>query len=82
LLDHGETDGLKEDTSCLEKESSQDKLDLTERGNDDTNDNEGYVEKELVVWLIRAQNPTCKQNGYRGGGLVSQVSVLLWMAKL
>ena len=46
-LDHGQSDGLKRDSTNLVEETQQVEFDLSERGNDDTNDDERDVAKSL-----------------------------------
>jgi hypothetical protein len=68
-LDHDETNGLEHDTTGLEEESDEHKLDLSEGGDDDTDDNEGDIEENLEVWLRDTEGPGGNQNGDWSSGL-------------
>lgn len=79
-LDHGETQGLEDDTSNLVDDTNPDELDLSDRGNDDTNDNDGDVEEDLQVGLGNTKSPSGQQHGDGGGGLDFSLAVALWLS--
>lgn len=68
-LHHDQSGSLKDDTGNLEEETDEDKLDLTERGDDDTDDNDADVCENLEVDGCHAHTPSGKQNSNRSGGL-------------
>lgn len=68
-LDHGQANGLENDTSTLEEETEHDELDLSERGDDDTNNDERDVSEGLQVGRRKTHNPRCDQDGDRGSCL-------------
>lgn len=68
-LDHGESEGLEDDTGNLVDDTNDNEVDFAHRGNDDTDDNGGDIEELLQVRLRHAQGPTRDQNGDRRGGL-------------
>ena len=70
-LDHNQSDSLKDDTTTLVQESSQDELDFTKRGDNDTNDDEGDVAESLHVWWRNSKSPRSNKDSDGGGSLVS-----------
>ena len=70
-LDHNQSDSLKDDATTLVQESSQDELDFTKRGDNDTNDDEGDVAESLHIWWCNPKTPGCNKDSYGGCGLVS-----------
>lgn len=68
-LDHGQTDGLKDDSSDLEEEPSKLELDFSERGNHNSNDNHGDVSKSLEIWWCDTHAPGREKDSDRSGGL-------------
>jgi len=64
-LDHGESESLKDDTPNLVDEADPYELDLAKRSNDDTNDNDRDVQKDLQVGLSNTQSPAREKNSYR-----------------
>jgi hypothetical protein len=69
-LYHDQSDGLEHDSTTLEDESDHDKFDFTKGCENDTNDDEGYVEEHLEVGLGYTKTPAGKEDRNRGGGLV------------
>ena len=69
-LDHDKTGGLEDDTTNLEHETNEDELDLTERGDDNTKDNEGDVHQDLQVDRSHTHTPGSEQDSDGSGGLV------------
>lgn len=69
-LDHGQPKGLEADTTDLVNDTNPDELDLTNRGDDDTNNYDGHIEEDLQVGLRHTKGPAGDQNSNRGGGLV------------
>lgn len=67
-LDHGQTDGLEQNATCLPEESSQDELDFTKGSNNHTDDNEGDVSESLQVGWVDPQTPSGQKdsNGHCG----------------
>lgn len=68
-LNHDQADSLESDTGALEQETDHDELDLTHRGNDDTNDNERHVPERLEVDGRDTQDPGGDEDSDRHGGL-------------
>jgi len=68
-LNHVQADSLKGNSGNLEEETSEDKLDFTKRGDDDTNDNERDIGESLHVWRRSTHDPACQEHGDRSGGL-------------
>ena len=68
-LNHDQTGGLEDDTSDLEEEANHDELELAERGNDDTEHDEGDVAENLEVHGRNAHAPSCEQDGDGSRGL-------------
>jgi hypothetical protein len=68
-LDQVETDGLENDTADLEEKADPDELDLSERGNHDTNDNGRDVQQNLHVGLGDTHDPTGEKDSNRCGSL-------------
>lgn len=68
-LDHGKSEGLKDDTSNLVHDTNNDEVDFAHRRNDDTDDNGGDVEELLQVWRGHTQSPAGNQDGDGGSGL-------------
>jgi hypothetical protein len=75
-LDHGQANGLEDDTGDLEEETDHDELDLAERGNDDTNNDERDVSESLHVGGRKTHDPGCDQDGNGSGGLWSSQCLL------
>ena len=76
-LHHGQANGLENDTGDLEEESEHDELDLAERGNDDTNNDERHVSESLHVGGRKTHDPGCDQDSDGSGSLcLSQFSVV------
>lgn len=73
-LDHGQADSLEDDTGTLEQETEHDELNFTDRGNNDTNDDEGNVAERLHVGRRETHDPRGDQDSDGGGGLGDQVS--------
>jgi hypothetical protein len=69
-LDHGKTESLAGDTDKLVNDTNPDKLDLADRGNDNTNDNGGNIEEDLQVRLRHTKNPAGNENSDGSGSLV------------
>ena len=68
-LDHGKTEGLEHDTGKLEQDTNDDKVNLANGGNDDTDDNGGDVEELLHVGGRDTQGPGSEQDSDGGGSL-------------
>ena len=68
-MDHGQAGGLKHDTGELNEETNEHKVNLTNRGNNDTNDNGGDVEELLQVGLRDAEGPARDQDCDGSSGL-------------
>lgn len=68
-LDHDKSDSLGDDTKDLDQETEHLKLELTERSNSDTNDDDGNVQQNLHVGCSHAENPGSNQGGDSVGGL-------------
>ena len=64
-----DSDSLEKDTSKLVQETNQDEIDLTERCNDDTQNDEGDVEQLHEVDTLDPKHPTSEENSNRGCGL-------------
>ena len=73
-LDHGETESLKDDAGDLVDETDPHKLDLADRGDDDTDDNGRDIEEDLEVRLGHAERPAGDEDSNGSGGLFSRVS--------
>lgn len=56
-LNHGQTQSLEGNTGHLENEADQDELDLSERGDDNTNNDGGNIEEDSEVWLRDTKSP-------------------------
>lgn len=69
-LDHDKTGGLEDDTTNLEHETNEDELDLTERGDDNTKNNEGDVHQDLQVDRSHTHTPGSEQDSDGSSGLV------------
>lgn len=74
-LDHDEAHGLENDTAGLVEETDHVELDFTERGNDDTDDDERDVAEGLHVRGRNTERPGSEQHGDRGRGLVLAVRI-------
>lgn len=68
-LHHGKTQRLEDDTANLVDETNQDELDLADRGDDNTNDDNRDVQEHLQVRLREAKRPASNQDGDGSGGL-------------
>lgn len=68
-LDHGETESLKDDTTNLVQNSDEDKVNLANRSNDDTNNDGRNVEELPEVGLGDTEEPARDKHGNGGGGL-------------
>jgi hypothetical protein len=68
-LDQDKSQGLEDDAADLEHEAAEDKLDLTEGGDDHTEHDNGNVAEDFNVWRGDAECPCCKQRGNSRGGL-------------
>lgn len=68
-LNHGKTEGLEHDTGELEQDTNDDKVNLANGGNDDTDDNGGDVEELLHVGGRDTQGPGSQQDSDGSGGL-------------
>ena len=72
-LNHGKTQGLEDDASDLVDDSDPDKLDLSHRGDDDTNDDDRDIKEHLEVRLGNTERPAGDEHGDRSSGLVSSI---------
>lgn len=68
-LHHGESEGLKGDASDLVDDTDPDELDLAERGDDDTNNNNRDVEEDSEVRLGDTKGPAGEKNRDGRGSL-------------
>lgn len=68
-LDHNQADGFKDDTTDLEHETNEDKLDFTKGRNDNADDNGGDVQENLEVDGSHSQSPSSQEHGNGCGGL-------------
>lgn len=68
-LDHVQAHSFKGNTTELEENTGQDKLDLAKRSNDNTEHNDGDVAESLVVWRGGAHDPASDQDSNWSGGL-------------
>lgn len=68
-LDHGQSESLKDDTTNLEQDTSQDEVNLAEGGNDDTDDNGGDIEELPQVGRGDTKSPTREEDSDGSGGL-------------
>ena len=68
-LHHGQAESLKGDACDLVDDTNPDKLDLAERGNDDTDDDDRDVQEDPEVWLGDTQSPAGEKNSDGSGGL-------------
>jgi len=76
-LNHGKTSGLADDTEHAEDEADEDKLDLANRGDNDTDDNGSDIGKGLEGRGSNAESPGSEESCNGGGGLrVFQLVVL------
>lgn len=78
-LDHGKTEGLAGDTGNLVDDTDPDELDLTDRGNDNTNDDSRNVEEHLQIGLRDAENPAGQEDRNRSGSLIKSADCRLQM---
>lgn len=69
-LDHGETDGLEDDTGDLKEETSENELDLAKGSNDNTDDDQRDVSESLEVWWRNAHSPSSEKDSDWSSGLV------------
>ena len=68
-LHHDQAGGLEDDPSDLVQETNEDELDLTERGDNDTEDDDSNVGENLEVDGSHTHSPGGQQDGDGGGGL-------------
>lgn len=68
-LDHDQTEGLEDDTADLDDETKHVELDLTERGDHNTDDNDGDIAEGLEVGWGNAEGPGSQQGSNSIGGL-------------
>lgn len=68
-LDHGQTKSLKQNTSHLEEEADENKVNFAKRSDNDADDNGGNVEELLEVGARDAEAPASEQDSDGGGGL-------------
>lgn len=68
-LDHGQSESLKDDTTNLEQDTSQDEVNLAEGGNDDTDDNGRDIEELPQVGRGDTKSPTREEDSDGSGGL-------------
>jgi hypothetical protein len=68
-LDHGKSKCLKDDTTNLVQDSDEDKVNLANRGDDDTDDDGRDIEKLLEVGLGDTEQPAGDEDGNGSGGL-------------
>lgn len=73
-LDHDETDGLEDDATNLVEEAGHVELDLAERSDHDTENDEGNIVERLHVRWGNSEAPSGEKDGNRGCGLL-QLSV-------
>lgn len=81
-LNHDQTDGLEDDTTELEEETDQDEPDLTERGDDDTNDDGGDVHQDLEVHGSNSHSPGGREHSDGHGGLVVMLALLPFLRRV
>lgn len=74
-LNEVDSDSFEDETRQLVQEAGQDKVDLAEGGNDDTEDDKGDIEKLHEVDLFNPESPTSEENCDRHSGLVWSVAV-------
>lgn len=80
-LDHGQTQSLENDAADLVDDTDPDELDLADRSNDHTNDNDRYVQEDLEAGSRDAKGPSSEKNSDRGGGLQSSTVSLFALGK-
>lgn len=68
-LNHDQANSLENDTTNLEQETNEDKLDLTKGSNDNTDDDSRDVHKNLQVDRSHSQSPGSEQNSDGCSGL-------------
>lgn len=68
-LDHGEPQGLEDDTTNLVNDTDPNELNLSHRGNNDTDNDDRDVKENLEVGLGDTEGPSRQQNGDGCGGL-------------
>ena len=68
-LDHGKSEGLKDDTTDLVHDTDHHKVDFSARGDDDTDDDDRDVEELPQARRGNAESPAGDENGNRSGGL-------------
>jgi len=68
-LHHNQTGSLEDDTAELEQETDHDELDLTEGGNNDTDDDDRNVREGLVVDWGHAHTPGSQEDSDGGSSL-------------
>lgn len=73
-LHHDQSGGLKDDTTNLEQESNKYELDLTDRSNDDTENDDAHVKEDPQVDRGHSHGPSSQQHSDRGGSLYGTVS--------
>lgn len=73
-LNHDQTGGFENNTANLEQETDEDELDLTKRGNDDTDDNNSDVEEDFQVDGGHSHSPGSEQHSDRSCCLCTVIS--------
>jgi hypothetical protein len=81
-LNHDQTDSLENDTSALEEETDHDELDLSHRGNDDTNNDEGHISERLQVDRRNSETPGGEKDGDGHSSLQRSVAATLFISGL
>lgn len=72
-LHHDETDGLEDKAGNLVEEAGHDELDFSKRGDDDSYNDEGDVEKHFHVWRRNAQGPRSEEGNDGSGCLLTNI---------
>lgn len=68
-LDHGQTQGLEDNTTNLEDDTNPDELDLANGSNNDTNNDNGDVQEDLQVRRRDTKGPSREEDSDGGRSL-------------
>lgn len=79
-LDHDNSNSLEDDTSNLEQNTNDNKVNFSNGCDHNTDNNEGDVEEGFHVWFGNSKGPTGEQDCDRSGSL--QLSVSTWKSDL